>query len=196
MNEDRILLLGCGILKAEIRLIIEKNRWPVDVAFLDSTLHIDFDALGKGLTLALARHSGRKIVVFYGTCHPLIDKILDDARIYRISGQNCVEMLLGREMFTDELSKGAFFLLKDWARRFDLILKKTMGDNEAVWKAIYQGDRKYLACIRTPCSGDFSAEAREAGKKVGLPLQWIDISLTHFESVLQAAMSKNEEGNK
>lgn len=190
-GEERILLLGCGILRAEIRWIIEKNGWPVDVSFLDSTLHIDFDALAKGLTSALAKKTGRKIIVFYGACHPLMEKILNDAKVSRIPGQNCVEMLLGPEMFTGELSQGAFFLLKDWARRFDVILKKTMGDHEEVWKAIYQGDRKYLACIRTPCSGDFQAEAAEAGKKVGLPLKWLDVSLWHLESVLRAALEKN-----
>jgi len=191
MSKDRLLLLGCGILHEEIKFLIEKNGWPLDTFFLDSTLHIDFDALSKNLMFALAKHTGRKTIIFYGACHPLMEKILDDAKVSRTTGQNCVEMLLGYERFTGELSKGAFFLLKDWARRFEVILKKTLGDNEAIWKAIYQGDRKYLACIRTPCSGDFAAEAEAAGKMVGLPLKWMDVSLEHLELVLQAAMTKS-----
>jgi len=193
MTEERLLLLGCGILHKEIKFLIAKNKWPGDTAFLDSTLHVDFDALSKSLTSALDRHAGRKTIVFYGVCHPLMDKIINDAKASRITGQNCLEMLLGFELFADGLSRGAFFLLEDWARRFDVILKKTLGNNEAVWKAVYQGDRKYLACIRTPCSEDFRAEAEAAGKMVGLPLQWMDVSLEHLEAVLQAALKQQGE---
>jgi hypothetical protein len=193
MSEERLLLLGCGILHKEIKFLIAKNGWPVDTAFLNSTLHVAFDALSKSLTSALARHAGRKTIVFYGVCHPLIDKIIDDAGASRIMGQNCLEMLLGDELFTGELSGGAFFLLEEWARKFDIILKKTLGNNEVLWKAVYQGDRKYLACIRTPCSGNFRVEAEAAGKMVGLPLQWRDVSLEHLEMVLQTALKQQGE---
>jgi hypothetical protein len=193
MNEERLLLLGCGILHKEIKFLIEKNGWPVDLFFLDSTLHVDFDALAKALTSALARHAGRETIVFYGVCHPLMDKIIDDAGASRITGQNCLEMLLGSELFTGELSGGAFFLLKEWARKFDVILKKTLGTSEALWKEVYQADRKYLACIRTPCSGDFRVEAEAAGKMVGLPLRWRDVSLDHLETVLQTVLKQQGE---
>ncbi len=189
MAEERLLLAGCGILRKEIRFLIKKNGWPLDVSFLDSALHVDFEALSKGLISVLGRHAGRRVIVFYGACHPLMERILDEAKVCRTPGQNCVEMLLGHELFTRELSQGAFFLLKDWARRFDVILKRTLGNNEAVWKAVYQEDRKYLACIRTPCSGDFSIEAEAAGEKVGLPLKWMDASLDHLESVLHAMVT-------
>jgi hypothetical protein len=188
MSEERLLLVGCGILRKEIRFLIEKNGWPLDVFFLDSTLHVDFEDLSKSLKSALARHSGRDIIVFYGACHPLMENILEEAETSRTVGQNCVEMLLGPELFTEELSNGAFFLLEDWARRWDCILRKTLGNNEKIWKDVYQGDRKYLACITTPCSRDYRVEAEAAGKKVGLPLRWIDSPLDHLEYVLHDAI--------
>jgi hypothetical protein len=190
MGDDRLLLIGCGILRREIRFLINKNGWPLDVFFLDSALHIDFDDLSRSLTSALARHSGRDIVVFYGCCHPLMENILEEAKTIRTAGQNCVEMLLGHELFTEELSNGAFFLMEDWACRWDVILKKTLGDNEEVWKAVYQGDRKYIACINTPCSGDFRANAEMAGKTVGLPLKWINALLDNLESVLRELITR------
>jgi hypothetical protein len=192
MSEDRLLLLGCGILRKEIRFLIEKNGWPLELFFLDSTLHVDFEDLSHSLKSALARHSGRDIVVFYGACHPLMESILGEAETFRTEGQNCVEMLLGQELFTEELTNGAFFLLEDWARRWDVILRKTLGNNEKIWKDVYQGDRKYLACITTPCSGDYRAEAEAAGRKVGLPLRWLDSTLEHLESVLQDALTRKQ----
>lgn len=189
-GQGRLLLLGCGILQKEIRFLIEKNRWPMDAYFLDSALHIDLDELSGSLSSALAGHAGRNTIVFYGACHPLIDNIIEAAGTIRTPGQNCLEMLLGHELFTGELSNGAYFLMDDWARSLNFILRKCLGENEAVWKAVYQVDRKYLACIRTPCSGDYRDEAEAAGRTVGLPLRWINVPLDHLESVLQDTIER------
>jgi len=185
-----MLLLGCGILQKEIRFLIEKNGWPLETHFLDSSLHIDFDKVSQSLTCSLTRNSGREAVVFYGACHPLMETILGTAGTFRTSGQNCVEMLLGPERFTSELEQGAFFLLEEWAHCWERIVTATMGTNRAVIREMYQGDRGYLLCVSTPCSGDFCSEAEQAGKLVGLPLRWLDVSLDHLEMVLQEAIDR------
>jgi hypothetical protein len=190
MKAEKLLLVGCGILKKEVRWLIEKNHWPVDTAFLDSALHIDFDKLLKKLTSTLSRHRERKVIVFYGTCHPLMEKALEKAGTFRTHGQNCVEILLGHALFTEELSKGAFFLFEDWARRWEHLTTKTFGDNLTVAREIFQGDRKYMLCLRTPCSGDFTAKAEQAGAMMGLPVRWMDVPLDHLESVLQTAIAR------
>jgi len=194
MMDHRLLLMGCGILRQEVRFLIEKNNWPVDTQFFDSALHCEFDKLAACLTTGLTKQTGREVVIFYGTCHPLMDRMLDEARTFRTEGQNCVDMLLGNELFTQELLAGAFFLMEEWAKRWERILTKTFGTNN--WdliREIFGGDRKYLLCLRTPCSGDFSREAEEAGRLVGLPLRWLDVGLDHLEAVLKAAITRKLE---
>lgn len=188
---NKLLLMGCGILKREVRYLIDKNQWPVDTVFFDSALHCEFDKLAHCLTTGLAKHTGSEIVVFYGTCHPLMERILDKAHTFRTEGQNCVDMLLGNDLFTKELLAGAFFLLEEWAQRWEYIVTKTFGtQNWEVIRDIFGGDRKYLLCLRTPCSGDFSKEAEDAGRLVGLPLRWLDVGLEHLEAVLEAAITR------
>lgn len=184
------LLLGCGILHKEIRFLIMKNGWPIETHFLDSALHIDFDQLSHALTTALDRHAEREIIVFYGACHPLMETILDEAGTFRTDGQNCVEMLLGPERFSAELEQGAFFLLEDWARRWEQVVTATFGTNRQVIREMYRGDRNYLLCLSTPCSADFRSKAEAAGQMVGLPLRWLDVSLDHLETVLQQAINR------
>lgn len=190
MYEKRLLLIGCGILSKEIRYLTKKNVWPMDAIFIDSSLHIDLKKLERSLKQVLAKHRGRDIIVFFGTCHPLMNSILEDAETVRTEGQNCVEMLLGHDVFTQELSQGAFFLLEDWARRWELIQTKTLGTNLQVIREIYQCDRKYILCLKTPCSEDFNTQAEKAGEMVGLPIRWMDVSLEHLESVIQAAIDR------
>ena len=191
MTDDRLLLVGCGILKKEVSFLIAKNGWPLETHFLDSALHVDFDRLAKGLTSALSRYREENVIVLYGTCHPLMDGMLDQAHTIRTRGQNCCEMLLGHDLFTDELAGGAYFLLEDWARRWEHILTKTFNTkNLDLIRDIFQGDRKYLLGLRTPCSGDFTADAETAARMIGLPLRWLDVSLDHLEGVLFEAIER------
>lgn len=195
MPEERLLLAGCGILKKEIRRLIEKNCWPLDTVFLDSSLHCDMKRLEECLKALLARHHDRNMIIFYGTCHPLIDRMLAEAHTFRTSGQNCVEILLGHDLFTRELANGAFFMLEDWAQRWEEITIKGLGTtNPQVIREIYrEGGRNYLLCLRTPCSSDFTVEAAAAGVLVGLPVRWMDVTLDLLEAVLQTAINRKIE---
>lgn len=120
--------------------------------------------------------------------------MLEEAKRFRTEGQDCVDMLLGHELFVAELAKGAFFLLKEWARRWEDVITRFFGiRNPRIIREMFHGDRDYLLCIRcirTPCSADFTAEAEEAGKMVDLPLRWVDTSLERFKSLMQAVVMK------
>ncbi|MBF0233914.1 MAG: DUF1638 domain-containing protein [Desulfamplus sp.] len=181
-------LISCGILRNEIKQIIAKHNWPIKTRFLDSSLHIDLEKLSKVLTAALADSAASKLVV-YGTCHPKIDDMLSANNAIRVPCQNCVELVLGRERFSKELEKGAFFLFEDWARRWDQISYRYFGNWE-IMREIFKDAHQYILCIRTPCSGDFAEHAHQVSQRTGLPLFWEDFSLSHLESVLNDSLYK------
>lgn len=191
MNVARSLLLGCGVLRKEILRLIEKNSWPLDTLFLDPVLHCELAKLAHSLRSALAAHRDRDVIVFYGCCHPRMESMLEEAGTLRTAGQNCLDMLLGHEAFMGETENGAFFLLEEWARQWPHVVSSSFGTNRIeVIREIFQGDRKYILGLRTPCSGDFAAEAEAAARMVDLPLRWKDVALDHLEAVLQAAVAQ------
>jgi len=188
MIPSTLSLVGCGILQKEVGYLIAKNNWPLTTDFLPASLHIDFKRLACALQAGLARHADEQTIVFYGACHPGMDKMLNEGRTLRTLGQNCVEMLLGAEEFNRELTQGAFFLLDDWVRNWDVVIAKTFGSNIAVIRDIFHDQHRYLLCLRTPQSDDFSQEAARIGAMLDLPVQWRDVTLEHLESVLQTAI--------
>jgi len=191
MNLAKSLLLGCGVLRREVLQLIEKNGWPLDTLFLDSVLHCELAKLAHSLQSALAAHRDRDVIVFYGCCHPLMESMLEEAGTFRTDGQNCLDMLLGHEVFLTETESGAFFLLEEWARRWPRVVSSSFGTNRIeVIREIFQGDRQYILGIRTPCSGDFEAEAEAVARMVDLPLRWKDVGLDRLEAVLQAAVTQ------
>ncbi|MBI4995296.1 MAG: DUF1638 domain-containing protein [Rhodocyclales bacterium] len=188
-------LVGCGILHKEVDYLVARNGWNVETEFLDSALHNYLNRLAKELDGALTsdEQAGRDTVVFYGSCHPQMDSILQRHDTVRTHGQNCIVMLLGYELFMKELAKGAYFLLEDWALTWEPMLTQAFGDNRKVLREIFHSSHKYMIAIRTPCSGDFKAAAEAAAAYVDLPLQWLDVGLEHLESVLAEAIASKQQ---
>ena len=185
-----LTLVGCGILEKEIKHLVEKNEWPLATRFLCSSLHVDFDKLAESLTGSLAKLPPDRTITFYGTCHPRMAAILRENHSIRTRGQNCVEILLGKEVFTRELGQGAFFLMEDWARNWETITTKAFGPHPEVRNEIFREEHKYFLAIRTPLSADFSAEAEAISSEVGLPLKWMDVGLEFLEEALSEALNK------
>jgi hypothetical protein len=190
LDNTRLQLVGCSIFKKEINCLIQKNNWAIDTDFLPSSLHINFKKLGNALQHGLARHQNESTIVFYGACHPLMDKLLNEAHTIRTLEQNCVTMLLGLDEFNRELANGAFFLLDDWAQHWDKIIFKTFGSNIEIIRDIFHEQHRYLLALRTPCSDDFSQQAAHISAMLDLPVVWRDVTLDHLESVLQTTIQR------
>lgn len=187
------IIIGCGILEKEIRFLIAKNGWQSRPAFLPSGLHVDFARLQSALEQSLRHYSGQPSIVFYGACHPRMDQILGAAGVIRTPGQNCVDICLGHELFCRELEHGAFFLFEDWALHWKEIVGAVMPGDPEIMRSIFRSAHKYLLAIRTPCSGDFSAEAEAISAMTSLELRWRDVGLEHLEANLAATIERAKE---
>lgn len=185
---EPVLLIGCGILADEVRSVIAERSLPVSIRFLPPALHLDPRRLEGRLTGALTEHADRRRAVLYGACHPLMDDLVAVAGACRTAGQNCVEMLLGTEAFTEHLNAGAYFLLERWARGFEATAARVFGPYPEVVREIYRTSHRYLLAIRTPYSGDFTAAARSVSERVGLPLRWTDVGLEELGRRVEEAV--------
>lgn len=190
-----MVMVGCGILHKEVEALIRKNGWNIETRFLESALHNYFGRLWTELDAALTaeERKGKETIVFYGSCHPLMDRMLEQHRTLRTCGQNCIVMLLGYERFMAELSRGAYFLLEDWALKWEPMLIECFGDNLDVVREIFNTSHKMIVAVRTPRSGDFTAAAEAAARFVGLPLEWMDADLGHLEAVLADAIERKQQ---
>lgn len=193
-----LLMVGCGILHKEVDYLIKKNGWNVETQFLVSSLHNYFDKLYAQLDSALEQddRKGRQTIVFYGSCHPRMDDILSRHHTLRTQGQNCIVMLLGYERFMEELEKGAYFLLEDWALTWEPMITEAFGKKLTVVREIFHSSHKKMIAIRTPCSTDFTAAAEAAARFVDLPLEWMDADLSHLEAVLADAIARKQQGTE
>ncbi len=189
---DNLVLVGCSILHKEVDFLIEKNNWHIETHYLNSALHNYFNRLSSELNEALdeEQQKGKDTLVFYGSCHPQMEDLLEQHQTCRTHGQNCVVMLLGYDYFMQELSKGAYFLLEDWALTWEPMIIECFGNNIAVIREIFHSSHKYFLALRTPCSSDFTEAAEKAAAFIDLPLHWLDIDLQELESVMADAIQE------
>lgn len=189
----KIPLIGCGILKNEVLHLIRKNNWLVKPHFLNSSLHIDFGKLEKTLVKSMNHFGSAPKGVIYGTCHPRMDTFIKEGNAVRTQGQNCVELLLGKNKFDRYLFSGAFFIMEDWAKRWDLITGLTFGPKREIIKEIFTMEHTHLLGLKTPCSGDFGEKAKRISQELELPLEWLSVPLDHLEKVLVQMLSSLEK---
>lgn len=191
-----VVMVGCGILRREVDFLIQKNGWRVETHFLDSALHNYLDRLSAALDTALEAEEagGRDALVFYGSCHPRMEQLLERHHAVRTAGQNCIVMLLGYDRFMAELSEGAYFLVEDWARTWEPMITACFGPKLSVVREIFHSSHKRMIALRTPCSGDFTAAAESAARFVDLPLSWLEVDLQHLEAVLADAIDRRRRG--
>jgi len=117
-----------------------------------------------------------------------MEGLLEEHKTCRTHGQNCVVMLLGYELFMQELSKGAYFLLEDWALTWEPMITECFGKNITVIREIFHSSHKYFLALRTPCSDDFTDAAEKAAAFIDLPLRWLDVDLQELEAVMADAI--------
>jgi len=189
---DNLVLVGCSILHKEVDFLIKKNNWHIETHYLNSALHNYLNRLSTELNDALDKEhdKGKETVVFYGSCHPTMDSLLEDHATCRTHGQNCIVMLLGYEHFMQELSKGAYFLLEDWALTWEPMITECFGNNITVIREIFHSSHKYILALRTPCSDDFTEAAEKAAAFIDLPLHWLDVDLQELEIVMADAIQE------
>lgn len=187
------ILICCGILKDEIQYILKKENIPLQCYFLNSSLHVYFGKLEKAVLGMFEKYHGSGKILIYGTCHPLMDRWCRKYNVNRIKAQNCIEMLLGNSLFTEELSQGAFFLMEDWARRFEEIMACALDKDFENVKKVIKEQHKYLVGLTTPCSKDFKNKAQELSQKMEMELKWIHSDLSYLKNQLMVLTGRKEE---
>ena len=185
-TSDQLVMVGCSILRKEVDSLIKKHQWQMETHYLDAALHSYIDKLSTELNKALVEEEqkGKNTLVFYGACHPNMDKKIASHHTCRTQGQNCIVMLLGYEHFMEELSQGAFFLLEGWAQDWEEVLNNSFNGNLSIIREIFHSSHKYILALRTPFSGGYIEAAEKAAAFVDLPLRWLDVDLQELEAVM------------
>jgi Protein of unknown function (DUF1638) len=182
----------CGALGAEIKDIVDRRGWEVDIYGVSALLHLYpariVDELREKLHALRPRYE--RVVVVYGDCGMggRLEALLEEVGAVRVRGPHCYEMLAGEDLFhqvSDE-RPGTFFLT-DWlVRNFDRAVVRGLGlDRDPELKPMLFGNYEAVLYLRQVPLARLADRAQEIARYLELPLEIVDVGLGELESRLE-----------
>ena len=181
----------CGALGAEVKDIVERRGWEVDIYGLSAMLHLYPKKIVEELSdkLRTLRPRYERLVVVYGDCgtNGRLEPILQEVGASQVRGPHCYEMLAGQDLFhqVSEEKPGTFFLT-DWlVRNFDRAVVRGLGlDRDPELKPMLFGNYEALVYLRQVPLTRLAKKAEEIAAYLGLPLEIVDVGLGELEARL------------
>jgi hypothetical protein len=124
---EPVRILSCGIFRDEYQLLPETLRQVLDPVFLDSMLHMDPAKLDGILARFLQKNGDKPALIAFGDCCPHMQERGASSCVARTDGVNCCEIYLGRERYRQLQKERTFFLMPEWTRRWEHIVKNELG---------------------------------------------------------------------
>lgn len=109
--------IACSVFSMEIRKLIAEGKVNLPFRYLDSALHMTPVKLQKELDNEIKR-SEKPVLLCFGDCHGRIVGQKLPGKGKKIPGINCIEIILGKDLYRANRAKGYFFLLPEWALRW------------------------------------------------------------------------------
>lgn len=192
-GERRTALVICGALGAEVKQIVVKRGWDVDVYGVSALLHLYPARIVEEIRdrLRALRPDYDNLVVVYGECGMTgkLEAVLEEFGAVRLPGPHCYEMYAGAERFAEIAdTRPATFFLTDWlVRNFDRAVKKGLGlDRHPELKQMLFGNYESVLYLRQAPNPMLAERAEAVASYLGLPLEVWDVGLGELEGRLAA----------
>jgi hypothetical protein len=186
-------LVICGALGREVKEIVEKREWDVDIYGVSALLHLYPSRIVDELRARLSELRPRyeKLVVVYGDCGTTgkLEPVLEEYGAARLRGPHCYEMFAGEERFAKLAEeRPATFFLSDWlVRNFDRAVVRGLGlDRHPELKAMLFANYESILFLRQVPNPRLAEKAKEIAAYLDLPLELEDVGLGELETRLAA----------
>jgi hypothetical protein len=191
-----MICVACSIFKYELAALQRAGQLRVPVRYLNSMLHIYPTQLRQALdkVIAAERQREQPLALIYGECHAYLQDALVPGVVERVQGLNCIEILLGRETYRGLRRAGVFFLLPEWARRWQEIFQVQLGLNQENARTFMQEMHTQFLYLDTGITPIPYACLHAMVAYTGLPLVIQSITLIHLAHALQDVRSRLSGG--
>ena len=157
-------------------------------------LHMKPAKLGQEMGRILDAKPNDKFLVLYGDCHPHMHEMQSMENVSRVTGINCCEILLGKEVYKKLQKEQAFVFLPEWTLRWKEVFAHELGlDSREVAQAFIREYRKRLVYVDTGVMPVPDETLQEISDFFGMPVETIQISLDIFLLGIHNALQKFTE---
>jgi len=188
---DKTVVVSCGIFRDELAALERAGKFPWPVHYLDSMLHMDPVLLERAMTEMVRSLEGKRIVLIFGDCQVRMDRLTAGARVCRVDGHNCCDIVLGDEEYRRLRREGAFFLLPEWSVRWKEIFRERLGFTTREGARLFMGEmHRRIVYLDTGVRPVPTATLAEIGSYFGLPVEVVAVSPQRLADAVMRALEE------
>ncbi len=193
-EESETICMACSILRQEIEHLRDMGEITLPLRFLQSSLHLKPEELRQQLASEVDKESrnGNKVVLVYGDCHSHMVDLDRRPNVARTRGANCYEIMLGREVYRNLRRGGVFFLMPEWAVRWQEIFCSCLEMTEANTREMMQSMHSKIIYIDTELVKMPEEHVRNFSSYCGLGWERMQVPLDHLLQSIRAAVEQLE----
>lgn len=188
---DETVVISCGIFRDELAALERAGEFPWPVHYLDSMLHMNPVLLERAMTDLVRSLGERPIVLLFGDCQARMDRLTVGARVRRVDGHNCCDILLGGEEYRRLRREGAFFLLPEWSVRWKDIFKERFGFTTRESARLFMQEmHRRIVYLDTGVRPVPTAVLEEMGSYFGLPVEVLAVAPHRLAAAVARALEE------
>ena len=181
---QRVALIGCGALSADITAICEQRGWDVELHPLPPLLHNQPRLIAprvEELIVAL-RKTYKRIAIAYADCgtYGALDEVCARHGVERLAGDHCYDLYAGAEAIAELSAQepGTYFLTDFLVIGFDRLVWRELGlDRHPDLRDDYFRHYRRVIWLAGRDTPDMRRAAERAAGRLGLPLEVREITL-------------------
>ncbi|KKL07982.1 hypothetical protein LCGC14_2580530, partial [marine sediment metagenome] len=136
--------------------------------------------------------AGNRTLLLFGDCHPHMVDYDTKPAACRVAGSNCFEILLGADLFRRLRDQRAFFVLPDWAARWQEVVRLGLGSNRESVKCLMTDLHSKLVYVDTGEAPLPEEDLQAFSQYVGLPWETIQIAPDRLAVGIRDALEELE----
>ncbi|MEZ5846246.1 MAG: DUF1638 domain-containing protein [Geminicoccaceae bacterium] len=197
----RNLVIACGALAREIRVLIEVNGFDhLDLVCLPASLHNRPELIPEAVRTRIRekRDHYEKIYCAYADCGTggMLDSVLAMEGVPRIGGAHCYAFFAGQEAFAAlaEAEPGTFYLTDFLVRQFETLVIEGMGlDRHPDLLGLYFGNYTKLVYLSQTADAGLLEQAKAAAGRLALAFEHVETGMGELAGFIKLAASGEGE---
>lgn len=189
-NHSGITMVCCSVFRAEVE-VLGKRHWPdIFIRYQNSMLHMKPDALAKRLDQVVEEElqQGHRVLLIYGDCCLQMAGLEARPEVARTRGNNCCDLLLGREAYRQLSHEGVFFLFPEWTQRWPEIFTLELGLTTDNAHSLMRDMHSKLVYLDTGVVPVPESTLQSCAQYCGLPCEVRPVSMEPLRCAIEEAL--------
>ena len=184
---QRTLIIACGALARELRVVLAPLGSAVQVEYLPSSFHNRPQQIAPTVDALLTARSADfdHVAIAYADCGTggHLDAVLERHGVQRLAGAHCYEFFAGSALFASlqDNEPGTFYLTDYLARHFEQLVFVGLGlDRHPHLRDIYFGNYTRVVLLSQTNSAELVGLAEAAAASIGLAFEHRHVGIEPF----------------